>query len=298
MEKKEDEEKFEVANDKNENNEEKDKKENNNDLNNNNNSNQNENSNENIKNEEKNSELESNNDNNNNNNNNDKNNNIDNNFNNNNNDNSSDEEGIPQNFQKNSPSDEEDNNIELTQEEKDLILQKIIDERKQAGELYKNQNYLDALNIYSLLIKEAKRAKLKDQLVILYCNKGICFNKLLEKEKALESFSKALEYDNNYSKALCNRMLLYNSKGDYIEAYEDFKKLKEIDIKLWNNYSNMEYCLQASAEMKKKQMTNEMLGKLKDLGNSILGNFGISLDNFKMTPNGQGGYSIQYNNNK
>ena len=93
-------------------------------------------------------------------------------------------------------------------------------------------------------------------------------------------------------------MLLYNSKGDYIEAYEDFKKLKEIDEKLWNNYSNMEYSLQASAEMKKKQMTNEMLGKLKDLGNSILGNFGISLDNFKMTPNGQGGYSIQYNNNK
>ena len=45
-------------------------------------------------------------------------------------------------------------------------------------------------------------------------------------------------------------------------------------------------------------MTNEMLGKLKDIGNSILGNFGISLDNFKMTPNGQGGYSIQYQNNK
>jgi tetratricopeptide (TPR) repeat protein len=278
MDKKEDEEKFEVANDKNENNEEKDKNENNNDLNNNNNNlnqkdedlKENE-----IKNETNNSEIENNN-------------------NNNKNENSSDEE----NFQKNNQSDEEENNIELSQEEKDSILQKIIDERKQAGELYKNQNYLEALNIYSLLIKEAKRAKLKDQLVILYCNKGICFNKLLEKEKALESFSKALEYDNNYSKALCNRMLLYNSKGDYIEAYEDFKKLKEIDEKLWNNYSNMEYSLQASAEMKKKQMTNEMLGKLKDLGNSILGNFGISLDNFKMTPNGQGGYSIQYNNNK
>ena len=274
MDKKEDEEKFEVANDKNENNEEKDKNENNNNLNNNNNNlNQKE---EDLKENEIKNET-----------------NIENN-NNNNNENSSDEED----FQKNNQSDEEENNIELSQEEKDSILQKIIDERKQAGELYKNQNYLEALNIYSLLIKEAKRAKLKDQLVILYCNKGICFNKLLEKEKALESFSKALEYDNNYSKALCNRMLLYNSKGDYIEAYEDFKKLKEIDEKLWNNYSNMEYSLQASAEMKKKQMTNEMLGKLKDLGNSILGNFGISLDNFKMTPNGQGGYSIQYNNNK
>ena len=45
-------------------------------------------------------------------------------------------------------------------------------------------------------------------------------------------------------------------------------------------------------------MTDEMLGKLKEMGNSILGNFGISLDNFKMIPNGQGGYSIQYNNQK
>ena len=234
MDKKEDDEKFEVANDKNENNEEKDKNENNNDLNNNNNNlNQKEEDlkeNE-IKNENNNSEIENNN-------------------NNNKNENSSDEE----NFQKNNQSDEEENNIELSQEEKDSILQKIIDERKQAGELYKNQNYLEALNIYSLLIKEAKRAKLKDQLVILYCNKGICFNKLLEKEKALESFSKALEYDNNYSKALCNRMLLYNSKGDYIEAYEDFKKLKEIDIKLWNNYSlewNMNYKLKLRIKKKK-----------------------------------------------
>lgn len=30
------------------------------------------------------------------------------------------------------------------------------------------------------------------------------------------------------------------------------------------------------------KMKDEALGKLKDLGNSILGNFGLSLDNFKM----------------
>lgn len=29
-------------------------------------------------------------------------------------------------------------------------------------------------------------------------------------------------------------------------------------------------------------MKDEALGKLKELGNSILGNFGMSLDNFKM----------------
>ena len=193
---------------------------------------------------------------------------------------------------------EEEPEVQLTEEEKEEINKKIIDSRKEAGELYKAQKYIEALNMYSLLLKDAKRAKLNEQLVILYCNQGICFNKLNDKDKALESFSSALKLNDKYAKALANRMLLYNAKGDYIEAYDDFKRLKEIDQKLFSNYANMEGELCAKAEVKKKEMTDEMLGKLKEMGNSILGNFGISLDNFKMIPNGQGGYSIQYNNQK
>ena len=193
---------------------------------------------------------------------------------------------------------QEEPEVQLSEEEKEEINKKIIDSRKEAGELYKAQKYIEALNMYSLLLKDAKRAKLNDQLVILYCNQGICFNKLNDKEKALESFSSTLKLNDKYAKALANRMLLYNAKGDYIEAYDDFKRLKEIDQTLFSNYSHMEGELCAKAEVKKKEMTDEMLGKLKEMGNSILGNFGISLDNFKMIPNGQGGYSIQYNNQK
>ena len=193
---------------------------------------------------------------------------------------------------------EEEPEVQLTEEEKEEINKKIIDSRKEAGELYKAQKYIEALNMYSLLLKDAKRAKLNEQLVILYCNQGICFNKLNDKDKALESFSSALKLNDKYAKALANRMLLYNAKGDYIEAYDDFKRLKEIDQKLFSNYAHMDGDLCAKAEVKKKEMTDEMLGKLKEMGNSILGNFGISLDNFKMIPNGQGGYSIQYNNQK
>ncbi len=48
-----------------------------------------------------------------------------------------------------------------------------------------------------------------------------------------------------------------------------------------------------------EKLKDEAMGKLKELGNSILGNFGMSLDNFKMTqdPN-TGSWSIGYNNGK
>lgn len=210
--------------------------------------------------------------------------------------------GLPS-YYKSTPKKEDDSDnedqteeIEYSPEEKAKIAEGLVQSRQEAGKLFKESNYVQALNIYSLCLKDARKAKITDQISILYCNRGICFNKLNDKEKALKNFTKAIEKNNNYSKAIANRFLLYYNKGDFIEAMEDYNKLKEIDKVLWQTYAHMESDLQYKAETKKKQMTDEMLGKLKDLGNSFLGNFGISLDNFQMTPNGQGGYSVQYQN--
>ena len=43
-------------------------------------------------------------------------------------------------------------------------------------------------------------------------------------------------------------------------------------------------------------MKNEVLGNLKGLGNTILGKFGMSLDNFKLNQNPDGTYNIAYQN--
>ena len=39
---------------------------------------------------------------------------------------------------------------------------------------------------------------------------------------------------------------------------------------------------------------DEVMGQLKDMGNKLLGNFGISLDNFKLNQNTDGSYGVTY----
>lgn len=44
-----------------------------------------------------------------------------------------------------------------------------------------------------------------------------------------------------------------------------------------------------------EKLKEETMGKLKDLGNSLLGNFGLSMDNFNATQGPDGNYSISFN---
>ena len=53
--------------------------------------------------------------------------------------------------------------------------------------------------------------------------------------------------------------------------------------------------LAARVQEKQEQMKAEMLDKLKGLGNTVLGKFGMSLDNFKTVQDPEtGAYSISF----
>lgn len=174
-----------------------------------------------------------------------------------------------------------------------------------ANESFAQGDYLTALNKYTPIIDLAKEIDFQEQLVILYSNKGICFMKLNDDKKAIENFSQSLQYDSKYVKAYVNRMLIYIKLEEHIEALEgkmhfnikykiDFNKVKELDYSIYQKYRHLERELNYKAEVKKKEMTEEVMGKLKEVGNSFLGLFGMSTDNFKLQQNGGGGYSIQF----
>lgn len=79
------------------------------------------------------------------------------------------------------------------------------------------------------------------------------------------------------------------------EAVEDMKKVVELEPTA-SHKKELTRVEKVQAEHFEKQK-EEMLGTLKTFGNKILGNFGLSTDNFKMTPQEGGGYSVNFEQN-
>lgn len=74
----------------------------------------------------------------------------------------------------------------------------------------------------------------------------------------------------------------------------DYDKILELD-KSMTVYRSKRQELAKRIDERNEKLKQEMLGKLKEVGNKILGKFGMSVDNFKMVQDpATGGYSIKY----
>ncbi|OCB87120.1 hypothetical protein A7U60_g5855 [Sanghuangporus baumii] len=144
---------------------------------------------------------------------------------------------------------------------------------------------------------ELECAKLR---AVLNANIGACHVKLEEYKEAVKACTEALADDPSYIKALQRRASCNEKIGSWsslASAKEDYNTLLVI---LPPNSPQVGQTRRALAvlepriEEAQKRETSEMMDKLKGIGNSILGNFGLSTDNFKFEPNGQGGYSMNF----
>lgn len=123
-------------------------------------------------------------------------------------------------------------------------------------------------------------------------------------ENVIRDCTIAILFKPNYVKALVRRATAYERLEQTDRALDDTKQAVDI-MKVngetkspqYKNVTQSVVRLQRLEDERLEKLKTETLDKLKDLGNSILGNFGLSLDSFqaKQDPN-TGSYSISFNN--
>jgi tetratricopeptide (TPR) repeat protein len=155
----------------------------------------------------------------------------------------------------------------------------------------------EVIEVVSPVVGESER-EMKKLRAVLNANIGACYLKLGNHKDAIDSCTQALLDDPNYVKALerraaCNDVL--NTWSSLTSAQEDYNKLLSL-VSAPSQLADLRKKLQAlkpRIEVAQKSEMDEMLSKLKGLGNSLLGQCN-ELVNFKFVPNGQGGYSVNF----
>ncbi|GLJ37178.1 hypothetical protein SUGI_0754180 [Cryptomeria japonica] len=129
---------------------------------------------------------------------------------------------------------------------------------------------------------------------VCYANRGICYYKLNKYEETIKESTKALDLNPAYMKALIRRAEAHEKLEHFEEAIADMKKALELDGS--NEQARRTIIrLEPLAAEKREKLKEEMIGKLKQLGDSVLGRFGMSVDNFKAVKDpSTGSYSISF----
>lgn len=173
--------------------------------------------------------------------------------------------------------------------------------KEEGNEQFKNGDYIEAESSYSQALQLCPSCFQKDRSV-LFSNRGAARMKLDKKELAISDCSKAIQLNPDYIRALLRRAELYEKTDKLDEALGDYKSIVEKDPSVQHA---REACMRLPKQIEERneRLKEEMLGKLKDLGNLVLRPFGLSTENFQIKQDSStGSYSINFvqnpNNNR
>ncbi|XP_045475217.1 tetratricopeptide repeat protein 1 [Harmonia axyridis] len=184
---------------------------------------------------------------------------------------------------------------ELNEEEIEKRKLNSFELKKQGNEEYKNGKYLESIETYTEALKICP-TKYNSERSILYGNRAASKIMVCRKKSAIEDCTKSIELNDGYLRAYLRRAKLYEEEDKLDESLEDFKKVVGIDPGCKEALSALQR-LPPKIQERNDKLKEEMLGKLKDLGNMILKPFGLSTNNFKLDQNPEtGGYSVSMNN--
>jgi len=137
-----------------------------------------------------------------------------------------------------------------------------------------------------------------EKLAIFLNNRSASLIQLQRFEEAITDADVAILLNRKYTKAYLRRSSAYEKTERTEQALRDTKRALELEpsnVTIRKSVAR----LQKVEDERLEKLKEETMDKLKGLGNSLLGNFGLSLDNFSTVqdPN-TGSYSISFNQNK
>lgn len=191
--------------------------------------------------------------------------------------------------------DESQRDFEKSLSEEEKLANKIKAEelKVQGNDLFKQGEYQKSADMYTAALRLCP-VEFNAERSILYANRAAAKTKLNFKPSAIDDCTKAIEHNPKYLKALLRRATLYEEADKLDESLEDFKQILELDPD--NAEARAAQArLPPKIQERNERMKEEMMGKLKDLGNMILRPFGLSTQNFEMKQDpSTGSYSINF----
>ncbi|ELR55138.1 Tetratricopeptide repeat protein 1, partial [Bos mutus] len=173
--------------------------------------------------------------------------------------------------------------------------------KEEGNEQFKKGDYIEAESSYTRALQTCPSCFQKDRSV-LFSNRAAARMKQEKKEMAISDCSKAIQLNPSYIRAILRRAELYEKTDKLDEALEDYKSILEKDPSV---HQAREACMRLPKQIEERneRLKEEMLGKLKDLGNLVLRPFGLSTENFQIKQDSStGSYSINFvqnpNNNR
>lgn len=119
------------------------------------------------------------------------------------------------------------------------------DHRRQGDRYYASGQYEKAVESYSAAID------MQPNNAYFYNDRGCAYGNLKEGGKAISDFDKAVKLDPEYALAYSNRGYAYNGLGEYSKAISDFDKALELNPKFAYAYNNRGYAYSCLGEYDK-----------------------------------------------
>ncbi|CAI5746068.1 unnamed protein product [Peronospora destructor] len=175
---------------------------------------------------------------------------------------------------------------------------KSISSQRTRQQIFLSRQLPDAIECYTMALKLCPaEEEYAYSRAVYFSNRAACLLRLGRTEESVDECTQAVTLSPTYVKALLRRAEAFEKLDKLEEALADYDAVLKIDRTVRTAVQGRER-LQNIVHERQEKMKAEMMDKLKGFGNTILGKFGLSTDNFQMVQDPTtGSYSINFQQN-